>query len=103
MERAFTTSARDNPNYDFMAVNYAAVLIQSGHMDGALNVLNSEITESPSYSRAWSNRAVIHYKQGQTAPARTDAEKALELDPTNTQAQNLLRALGSPASPKPKK
>ena len=102
MERALNMSRRDNPNYDFMAVNYAALLMQTDHIDGALNVLNNEITESPSYSRAWSNRAVIHYKQGQTAPARTDAEKALQLDPANTQAQNLLRALSSPASPKAK-
>ena len=100
MERALNMSRRDNPNYDFMAVNYAALLMQTDHMDGALNVLNSEITESPGYSRAWSNRAVIHYKQGQTAPARTDAEKALQLDPANAQAQNLLRALSSPGSPK---
>jgi Tfp pilus assembly protein PilF len=102
MERALNMSRRDNPNYDFMAVNYAALLMQTDHIDGALNVLNNEITESPSYSRAWSNRAVIHYKQGQTAPARTDAEKALQLDPANTQAQNLLRALSSPGSPKAK-
>jgi protein O-mannosyl-transferase len=102
LERAYYMSHRDNPNYDFMAVNYAALLMQGNHLDGALDVLNREIAESPSYARAWSNRAVIHYKQGQTAPARNDAEKALQLDPANTQAQNLLRAL-SPGSPQPKK
>ncbi len=94
-ERAVFMSRRDNPNYDFMAVNYAALLMQTGHMDGALDVLNREIAESPGYARAWSNRAVIHYKQGQNAPARADAETALRLDPENTQAQNLLRSLGS--------
>jgi Tfp pilus assembly protein PilF len=103
LERAYYMSHRDNPNYDFMAVNYAALLMQGNHLDGALDVLNREITESPSYARAWSNRAVIHYKQGQTAPARNDAEKALQLDPANTQAQNLLRALSSPGSPQAKK
>jgi Tfp pilus assembly protein PilF len=103
LERAYYMSHRDNPNYDFMAVNYAALLMQGNHLDGALDVLNREIAESPSYARAWSNRAVIHYKQGQTAPARNDAEKALQLDPANTQAQNLLRALSSPGSPQPKK
>ena len=95
LERAVFMSRRDNPNYDFMAVNYAALLMQTGHMDGALDVLNREIAESPGYARAWSNRAVIHYKQGQNAPARADAETALRLDPENTQAQNLLRSLGS--------
>ena len=103
MERAYYMSQRDNPNYDFMAVNYAALLMQTGHMDGAMDVLNREIAESPSYARAWANRAVIHYKQGQTTPARNDAEKALQLDPANTQAQNLLRTLSSPAPPKPAK
>jgi protein O-mannosyl-transferase len=103
LERAYYMSNRDNPNYDFMAVNYAALLMQNDHLDGALTVLNREISESPSYARAWSNRAVIHYKQGETAPARTDAEKALELDPENTQAQKLLRALSSAAPSRPKK
>jgi protein O-mannosyl-transferase len=97
LERALYMSQRDNPNYDFMAVNYAALLMQAGHMDGALDVLNREIAESPGYARAWSNRAVIHYKQGQTGPARADAEAALRLDPENTQAQNLLRLLGGAA------
>jgi tetratricopeptide (TPR) repeat protein len=97
LERAYYMSHRDNPNYDFMAVNYAALLMQTNHMDGALNVLNREIAESPKYSRAWSNRAVIHYKQGQTTPARTDAGAALRLDPENTQAQKVLQMLGSPA------
>jgi Flp pilus assembly protein TadD len=97
LERAYYMSHRDNPNYDFMAVNYAAVLMQSNHMDGALNVLDRVIAESPSYSRAWSNRAVIHYKQGQGVPAHADAEAALRLDPENTQAQNLLRVLDGSA------
>ena len=97
LERALYMSQRDNPNYDFMAVNYAALLMQAGHMDGALDVLNREIAESPGYARAWSNRAVIHYKQGQAAPARADAEAALRLEPGNMQAQNLLRLLGGSA------
>ena len=103
LERAVYMSHRDNPNYDFMAVNYAALLMQTNHMEGALDVLNREIAESPSYSRAWSNRAVIHYKHGETAPARADAEAALRLDPENTQAQNLLRMLSGPAQSSPKR
>lgn len=96
LERAVYMSHRDNPNYDFMAVNYAALLMQTNHMEGALDVLNREIAESPGYARAWSNRAVIHYKHGETAPARADAEAALRLDPENVQAQNLLRMLSGP-------
>lgn len=97
LERAYLMSQRDNPNFDFMAVNYAALLMQTNHDDGALKVLNREIAESPSYSRAWSNRAVIRYKQGQTASARSDAEAALRLDPENTQALKVLMMLGGPA------
>jgi Tfp pilus assembly protein PilF len=97
LERALYMSQRDNPNYDFMAVNYAALLMQTNHMDGALKVLDREVAESPSYSRGWSNRAVIHYKQGEIAPARADAEAALRLDPENRQAQNVLRMLGGSA------
>jgi protein O-mannosyl-transferase len=103
LERAFYMSHRDNPNYDFMAVNYAALLMQNDHLDGALEVLNREIAESPNYSRAWSNRAVIRYKQGQAAPARADAEAALRLDPQNTQALKLMALLSAPATPSPKK
>lgn len=97
LERAFHMSNRQNPNYDFMAVNFAAVLMQTGHMDGALDLLNREITESPRYARAWANRAVIHYEQGESAPARADAETALRLDPENTQARNLMGRLNGSA------
>ncbi len=97
MERALSMSGRNNPNYDFMAVNFAALLMQTNHNDGALDLLNREIVESPRYARAWSNRAVLRYMQGQTAPARSDAEAALRLDPDNAQAQNLMRLLNRPA------
>jgi Flp pilus assembly protein TadD len=80
-----------------MAVNYAALLIQTGHMDGALGVLNREIAESPNYARSWSNRAVIHYKLGESTPARADAQAALHLDPANTQAQAVIRLLNGSA------
>jgi tetratricopeptide (TPR) repeat protein len=96
MDRALKMSDRNNPNYDYMAVNFAAVLMQTNHLQGALDVLNREILESPNYARAWANRGVVHYKKGQNAPARSDAEAALRLDPENKQAQNLLRALDNP-------
>ncbi len=97
MERALNMSRRDNPNYDFMIVNVAALLIQTGKMDGALDLLNREIAESPKYARAWSNRAVIRYQRGEKASAAADVDVALRLDPSNTQAQNLMRLLGASA------
>jgi protein O-mannosyl-transferase len=95
LEQAFYTSTRDNPNYDYMAVNLAALYIQTDHIDGALQLLNREIAEAPNYARAWANRAVIHYKRGETAAARSDAETALRLEPENQQARNLLQILSA--------
>ena len=94
MDRALGMSRRDNPNYDFMAVNYAALMVQTGRPGAALAILNREILEAPTYSRAWSNRAAIYFAGGQREAARSDAENALRLDPENPQARNVLRLLG---------
>jgi Tfp pilus assembly protein PilF len=91
METALNSSDRTNPNYDFMAVNYAGLLMQTGHLDAALDRLNQEIKESPNYARGWSNRAVIHYTRGNKASALADAQKALLLDPTSLQAVAVLQ------------
>jgi tetratricopeptide (TPR) repeat protein len=99
MEAAFYTSTRDNPNYDYMAVNLAALYIQTDHIEGALQLLDGEIAESPGYARAWANRAVVHYKRGETAAARADAETALRLDPGNVQAKNVVQLLAGPSPP----
>jgi len=40
---------------------------------------------------------VIRYKRGETASAAADVDVALRLDPSNTQAQNLVRLLGASA------
>ena len=83
MEQALDTSTRDNPNYDFMAVNLAALWMQTGDNFDAIDLLNRVIAESPEYSRAWANRAVIRYRLGQPAAAQADAEAALRLDHNN--------------------
>jgi tetratricopeptide (TPR) repeat protein len=98
MEKALYMSQRNNIQYDFMAVNLAALYILTDHLDGALELLNREIAESPNYARAWSNRAVVHYKRGDTTAARADAETALRLEPGNTQAQNVMRLLNTSSS-----
>ncbi len=95
MERALNSSNRDNPNYDFMAVNLAALWIQTGDNFDAMDLLNREIAESPGYARAWANRAVIRYRNGQASAALTDAEAALRLDRANPQALEVARLLDS--------
>jgi protein O-mannosyl-transferase len=98
MEQAFYTMRHDDPAYDEVAVNLAALYIKTNHLDGALDLLNREIAKSPRYDRAWANRALLHYKRGETAAARSDAESALRLDSTNQDAQYLMRLLNAPAT-----
>ncbi len=93
MEQAFSMVGRENPAYDEIAVNLAALYIQTNHIDGALDLLNREIAESPEYGPAWANRAVLHYKRGETAAARDDVKTALRLDPTNRQVQSLMQLI----------
>jgi len=90
------TRRDDTDDYGFAAVNLAAWLVQHGEDEEALKILNEAIAEMPTSARAWSNRAVIHYKRGEQADARADAMAALRLDPVNSQARSLLSALGVP-------
>ncbi len=96
-QNGLSMTPRDNPDYEFRAVNLAAQLMKLGKSDDALKVLNEEIANSPGYSRAWSNRAVVRYHRGEMTLAREDAEQALRLDPASTQAQKLLTLLSAPA------
>src|SRR5260370_22815395 len=95
MNRAFYINWGEDPAYDAIAVNLETLYMQTDHLDGALDLLNREISESPGYARAWANRAVLHYKGGQMASARADAEMALRLDPGDKQAQNLMQLLNA--------
>lgn len=95
MEKALHMTGRDNLNYDYLAVNFAMVLMQTNHADGALELLNREVAESPEYAPAWSTRALIHYKSGEIAPARADAQAALRLNPGDTQALEVMNLLAA--------
>ncbi len=101
LEKALSLIGKDNINYDFTAVNLASVLMKLGQNEEAMKLLNDQIATSPNYSRAWSNRAVIYYQRGEQSSARSDAERALQLDPANGQAQNLLNVLNAPVSTSP--
>jgi protein O-mannosyl-transferase len=96
MEKALRMSVRKDLDYDYRAVNLAALEIQMGKLDQALELLNAEIAAAPGYSRAWSNRAALLFRLGRNEQARRDAEQALRLDRGNLQAQNLLDRLAAP-------
>jgi len=96
-EKGLALTPRDNPAYDFRSVNLAAQLMKLGENDAALKLLDEEIANSPGYSRAWSNRAVIRFRRGELTSAHDDAQNALRLDPGNGQALNLLNLLRAPA------
>jgi tetratricopeptide (TPR) repeat protein len=98
---ALSMTRKDDINYDFMAVNLASHFMKLGNKDDALKILDDDIAMSPGYARAWATRAALHYARGELTLARTDAQMALSLDPSNTQAQNLLNFTKAPASPAP--
>jgi protein O-mannosyl-transferase len=97
LEKALSMTPKDNVNYEDVAVTFAAQLMKLGGNDEALDILNEVIATSPGYSRAWSNRAVLRYQRGGTAAALADAQTALQLDPSNRQAQNLRAVLNRSA------
>lgn len=90
---ALSLAQKGSLKYDFALVNLAAHLIKISEYDRALALLNQVIADSPGYARAWANRAVLHYKRGDLAAARSDALMAARLDPGNSLALNLLSLL----------
>ena len=98
LEKALALTAKSSPDYDVLAVNLAAHLMKVGENDDAFRLLNQVIENFKGYAPAWSNRAIIRYKWGALNEARADAQTALGLDPDNSQAQGILRALNSPGA-----
>ena len=94
-EKELSMTRKDDVDYDGVKVTLAAQLMKLNQNDRALKILNEVIATSPQYARAWSNRAVIRYQQGEGALARSDAEMALRVDSNNTQAQDLLGLLSN--------
>lgn len=97
LKKALDMSDPKDFDYDYRAVNVASLEIKMGQLDDALKLLDREIAQSPNYARSWSNRAVLHLKLREFAEARSDAQTALRLDPSNAQARNVLeRPAGAP-------
>jgi protein O-mannosyl-transferase len=95
LQHALAVTRRDSSRYVDREVNLAALQIKVGRDEEALKLLNDAIEESPANPRAWSNRAMIHYRRGDLSSTRADAETALRLDPSNPQARGLLGATGA--------
>jgi tetratricopeptide (TPR) repeat protein len=98
IEKALSLSGRNSLSYDFMNVLYADILMKSNQNDKALQVLDSQIAESPAYSPAWSARAELHCQRGDLAAGRADAKIGLALNPQNRQARGILQWLDAKAS-----
>lgn len=93
MQKAVDMIDRADFNYRVFSANLAAQLIKLHREEEALAILNPLITDWPTFSRGWSNRAVLYFSRGDLAVSRSDAETALRLEASNTQAQAVLRAL----------
>lgn len=93
MEKAISMTRRSDFNYRAFSANLAAELIKVNKDDEALEVVNQLLRQWPDYWRAWYYRAVIEYRRGETAAARSDVETCLRLEPTDQQAQSLSSAL----------
>jgi protein O-mannosyl-transferase len=102
MEKALSMSGRNNLNYDFMMVTFAAILMKTNHNDRALAYLDREIAESPLYVPGWTTRAELHYERGEFAAAHDDARVSLRLTPGDPQAQELLHRVetATPSAPR---
>lgn len=90
LRQALAMSSPRDFDYDYRAANLAALLIETGHLDEAMKLLNRRIAESPYYSRLWSNRAALRVALGQFEEGLADAKTALRLDPHNDQARKVL-------------
>jgi len=95
-ERALSLNAKGTADYNYIELNLAGLLMKLGENDQALKILDLLIEEWPGFSPARSDRAIIRYQRGDVAGARSDAETALRVDPSNTQALNLLSKLNAP-------
>ena len=83
--------------YDFRLVKEAEHHAELGEIDDGLGFVNVVIKRSPKFSLAWSERAAIRLQSNDKTAARNDATTALQLDPDNVQAQDVMGFLnGAP-------
>jgi Tfp pilus assembly protein PilF len=64
----------------------ATMYIETGELEAAKKEVDLALESDPEYSYAWSNMAVISYRQGDLDKAVNQTIKALSLDPKNSRA-----------------
>jgi Flp pilus assembly protein TadD len=63
----------------------------------ANDVLDQAVQQSPDDARLYNNLGIVAREQGDTAKAKEYFSRAVELDPSSTQAKQNLDALTAPA------
>jgi tetratricopeptide (TPR) repeat protein len=76
-----------------VVISYASLQMEAGNYRQALALLNSVMVSWPGMTRAYSNRALLYYRQNRLDLARHDAITAILLNPNNTQAVTLWQRL----------
>lgn len=99
--RALRDEYYGSGSYDFgsgVLLDVATTLAQSrGDTAGALKILELNVANNPGDSRSYLMMSQIQILTGDKEGARTNAEKALELDPENTLAARILDQVGDGA------
>ncbi|MCI0409810.1 MAG: tetratricopeptide repeat protein [Acidobacteria bacterium] len=82
-----------NPDDTELASLQGALLIQTGNFREALRVVEPLLKKAPNDSGAHLLMAYIRAAGGDTAAARAEAQRALQLNPSDPQAKSLLESL----------
>lgn len=97
-QKVYDMTPSSDIHFALKTVNLAGLLIKNGDAEEALRLLDHVAQTSPEYPRTYAVRAVLHYKAGDLADARNDAENAARLDPQNLEFVRLAALFSSKTS-----
>jgi adenylate cyclase len=100
---AYHAALAIDPERPMTLVPLSAIALREGDVDAALRWADSAVALAPNAPYAWASRAKLRVGLGEPALARTDAEKALRIDPSyelpaRSSLASALWALGERAS-----
>ncbi|MGH7487587.1 MAG: tetratricopeptide repeat protein, partial [bacterium] len=75
------------------AVNLGSLWMQRGRASEAMRLWEDALSRNPGLTTARINLAVAQYRSGQTAAAEASLQKALDYDPDQPTARQLLSAI----------